>query len=831
MGKLVVLKITDGSFEQGFTVTLQIGEENARHAIETVGRLPAAPELPQYYDRWQSSYYQLGQPVRLTATKVQKPDPARLEECRKAAQELQTQLNTWLLSEPYRPIREKWLERLTPDQEIRVILQTEDPQIRRLPWHLLDFLERYPKAEIALSALKWEVYEQPQQANSNVKILAILGDSTGIDTNADRALLEKLPQAAPTFLPEPSRKEITDRLWQQPWDILFFAGHSASQGSTGRIFLNQTDSLTISDLKNGLRKAIQQGLKFAIFNSCDGLGLVPELADLQIPQMVVMREPVPDLVAQEFLKYFLDGFSQGKPFYLAVREAREHLEGLEDQFPCATWLPVICQHPAVIPPTWQELIQPDSSLQRPSVKQGLAIALLTSLTVTAFISGIRFMGLLQPLELNAFDQTMQLRPAEPPDPRLLIVTIDDEDLRQQRRTERLNAVSITDANLSKLLSQLTAHQPRAIGLDIYRDEATAPTHPELIAQFRDNQALVSICKVGFDKANPYGIAPPPEIPHDSYRVGFSDFISDDSDEIVRRHLLGMRSEGQTESQCHASFAFSTELALRYLRDHTDPNQTGFDANWNLNIQVNRAPKDLITKVPHSYLKPAQPGRQASWQPDQVALPRLRSHASGYQGMDHDGGQILLNYRASKELGDIAAQKPLRWFLSQQTPPSAQELADLINGKVVLIGVTAREKEDSFKTPYGAEQDERTPGVFIHAHMISQILAAVLDDRPLLWVFNPWADVLWIGGWSLVGGMLVGGLYLRTTSRQRLLPQITLAVGLAVGLLYGTCAGIFIWVGGWLPLVPPVLALIVTSGGVVILLDRQHTRFIKNAELH
>lgn len=68
-----------------------------------------------------------------------------------------------------------------------------------------------------------------------------------------------------------------------------------------------------------------------------------------------MREPVPDVVAQEFLQHFLRTFAQGKSLYLAVREARERLQGLETQFPCASWLPVICQNPAVVPPTWDQL--------------------------------------------------------------------------------------------------------------------------------------------------------------------------------------------------------------------------------------------------------------------------------------------------------------------------------------------------------------------------------------------------------------------------------------------------------------------------------------------
>jgi tetratricopeptide (TPR) repeat protein len=72
--------------------------------------------------------------------------------------------------------------------------------------------------------------------------------------------------------------------------------------------------------------------------------------------MIVMRDMIPDKVAHQFLKYFLQSFSAGNSFYLATREARERLKGLEDRLPCASWLPVIFQNPAETPPTWESLI-------------------------------------------------------------------------------------------------------------------------------------------------------------------------------------------------------------------------------------------------------------------------------------------------------------------------------------------------------------------------------------------------------------------------------------------------------------------------------------------
>ncbi|PMB43478.1 sensor protein Chase2, partial [Fischerella thermalis CCMEE 5205] len=369
MGKLVVLKFAEGSFEQGFAVTLQIGEEGKLPDSEIAGRLPPATELLHKYKEWQSSYSRLDNRYRLSADKVQVTNVSIVKECDQTAYVLRSHLNSWLLDAEFRPVREKWLERLLPTDVVRVILQTENRELQRLPWHLWDVLERYPKAEIAIAPPRYERIAAKKTHNKKVNILAIIGNSQGIDTQTDQALLRALPTAEVSFLVEPQRKELNDCLWQKNWDILFFAGHSSSQGNNhiGKIYLNKTDSLTIDELKYALKKAVERGLQLAIFNSCDGLGLAEKLANLHIPQMIVMREPVPDLVAQEFLKYFLDGFANGEPLYLAVREARERLQGLEDRFPCATWLPVICQNLAEVPPTWQEFtgwIHPSKSGKR-----------------------------------------------------------------------------------------------------------------------------------------------------------------------------------------------------------------------------------------------------------------------------------------------------------------------------------------------------------------------------------------------------------------------------------------------------------------------------------
>ena len=358
MRKLVVLKL-DGDLEVGVRVALEIGEEGERPHTEVTGQLPEANDLVTAIDQWQSTYRSCGKSSRLEAKKIVYGGSItqwRLD-CDKSAEDLRSRLNNWLLSESFRPIREKWLQQLSPCDEVRVLIRSSSLALRKLPWHLWDLIEDYPLAEVAYctpESFQLTLSKTPTYRD-RVRILAILGNSTGINVQKDRQLLENLPDAVTTFLVEPQRQDINDQLWNQPWDILFFAGHSKSEGDTGRIFINHTDSLTIAELKYALRNAVAGGLQLAIFNSCDGLGLATELEQLHIGQMIVMREPVPDEVAQAFLTNFLAAFAKGKSFYLAEQEARLKLQGLEDKFPCASWLPLIFQNPTAVPPFWQDL--------------------------------------------------------------------------------------------------------------------------------------------------------------------------------------------------------------------------------------------------------------------------------------------------------------------------------------------------------------------------------------------------------------------------------------------------------------------------------------------
>ncbi|MEO1429360.1 MAG: pentapeptide repeat-containing protein [Cyanobacteria bacterium J06633_8] len=353
-GKLVVLTIGEGDFTNGFPVTALIRKNDHPLPMIFTGKLPAEPKIPQFYQQWRQLYRSQKWFGRISFDEEDSVTNFSQQELDYYARQLEECLNNWLNSQSFRAIERELRSKLIPTEEVPLILQTKDIQVQQIPWHLWDFLQHYQQAEVALS-LTGNRKEKTASARNKIRILTILGNSSGIDIEADKQVLENLLDAQTVFLVEPSRKELHKFLWdEQGWDILCYSGHSCSQadGSTGTMLLNQTDSLTIKELKHALTKAIGHGLQLAIFNSCDGLGLARQLADLHIPQMIVMREPVPDKVAQEFLKYFLTKFSSGNSLYSSVREARERLEALEDEFPYATWLPVIFQNSAEVGMNW-----------------------------------------------------------------------------------------------------------------------------------------------------------------------------------------------------------------------------------------------------------------------------------------------------------------------------------------------------------------------------------------------------------------------------------------------------------------------------------------------
>ena len=184
MKKLVVLKL-DGDFNQGFSVSLEIGEDGKRGDVELNDsrlRLHPIPKLPNIYQEWCRSYRGLdGYRIKFKKEQLSHIKISSLKEkCQTKADKIKFTFTDWLKADSFYRIKEECLIHLSPDDEIRFIIRTTELQLRKLPWHLWDLVDKdYPKAEITLSVAELEhtEYINTSSSGNKIKILAILGDS------------------------------------------------------------------------------------------------------------------------------------------------------------------------------------------------------------------------------------------------------------------------------------------------------------------------------------------------------------------------------------------------------------------------------------------------------------------------------------------------------------------------------------------------------------------------------------------------------------------------------------------------------------------------------
>lgn len=376
---IFVLRVGRGSFAEGFPVTLQVFEDGSIVKESQVPDIPVNAALPSHYQRWRSSYNQLGNTRKIAPVAKQQTHGRLLEDCRDATSAFAQECELWFTG--FESLRKSiWAEakarsakRVPVFLDVRTGSYDQDTQLRKVPWHLWKLFDTdLPDSEMILNA---GFSKGVHQLTQGVNILAIFGSAEGgLQLDKDLTALEQLQGAKITALQQPSRESLHEHLWQGSWDIIAFAGHSASAAGyrQGHIQYRDDASLPLSALKEDLKYAVAQGLKLAIFNSCDGLGIADYLSDLQVPTMIVMREPVPDTVARKFLGYFLESFSNGALLHTAVRTARKRIHWLESNnegIPCpaATWLPIVCQNPNQPPLQWPEDkspgVEPDGKKQ------------------------------------------------------------------------------------------------------------------------------------------------------------------------------------------------------------------------------------------------------------------------------------------------------------------------------------------------------------------------------------------------------------------------------------------------------------------------------------
>ncbi|NEZ55093.1 CHASE2 domain-containing protein [Adonisia turfae] len=392
--------------------------------------------------------------------------------------------------------------------------------------------------------------------------------------------------------------------------------------------------------------------------------------------------------------------------------------------------------------------------------RGVAIA---APTVTLLVVLIRAVGILQPLEWRTYDQYLQWRPEET-DPRIAIVGIDEQDIREQGQA------ILSDAVYAEVITKLAQQEPRAIGLDIIRDVPVEPGHAELDQVFRNTPNLVGIRTILGDNADRDVIDAAPTL-EALGQIGINDGIVDNDNTIRRGLLMVTTPEGDQAP------SFALYLALLYLNaEGIGPEPVGDTEFWQLNGAVFRP---------------------------------LEKNDGGYVRADAGGYQTLINYRGGSELIETV---PLRDVLNNELPD------DWAKDRVILIGSVAESLKDRFFVPHSSKMlalPKTMAGVEIHANLTSQIISAALEGRVLIRTWPEPLEILWIFIWAALGATVTW--VQRNPGKRTLLRQMVLLVAIVSILILGAYA--LMLAGWWVPVMPPLMALIGAASGVNTYLAR------------
>lgn len=374
---------------------------------------------------------------------------------------------------------------------------------------------------------------------------------------------------------------------------------------------------------------------------------------------------------------------------------------------------------------------------------------LPGLAVIGLVAIARAIGLFQVLELKTLDSFLLMRPPEAPDERILIVGINERDIQQA------GTYPIPDRQLSDLLQALSQSNPRTIGIDIIRDLPVNPGYEDFQKSLRDLPNIIGIERISTDRVSPHTL--PPD------QVGFID-LPLDIDGSVRRTYLGAYPQLGYFDDDSFRYAFAVLLAENYL-----------------------AEEGLFL----------EPGRK---DPNNMRFGNteffsLRPNSGGYIDGEAGGVQMLINVRSGESPFEIVSMDDV---LSGRVKKSS------IEDRVVLIGITSLTVKDVINS--GAVQTANRGlmnGVEMHAHIVSQMLSAVLDNRQAVRVLPDVWEYLWI---ALAGGL--GILLPRLMSRPA---WHVFSVGVAGFGLFS--AGLLaLWFGDWwLPVVPSLIVFTLNAG--------------------
>lgn len=363
--------------------------------------------------------------------------------------------------------------------------------------------------------------------------------------------------------------------------------------------------------------------------------------------------------------------------------------------------------------------------------------LAVAVAATAIVVTTRELGALQVAELRLHDRAVATfaRPELAPD--VTIISVDDEALETW-------GWPLPDETLAALINAATEAGARVVGVDIYRDRPVGRGQDALVAAFETTGAI-GIFSLGSNGLP--GIAPPVATQALGTN-GFSDMLIDD-DGVARRALLVVSDDAGPR------MSFALRLALAAT------GQTRI-AGWSEDPQ--------IMTLGHN------------------PIPRLVDGFGPYRGLDDAGYQMMIDYNHALPIATIVGARDLLVGTTN---------ADVLNGKVAIIGTASDAVKDHFRTPLS--RGGNVPfvlGAQVHAAIVQHLIDTSQGN------FTPLRSPEWKWQVALIlAAALLAGM-LSAIFRK---PLAILLVGPGLALTVGLVLTAAIAKGLWLPALPVALA--------------------------
>ncbi|NJR65655.1 MAG: CHASE2 domain-containing protein [Leptolyngbyaceae cyanobacterium CRU_2_3] len=383
---------------------------------------------------------------------------------------------------------------------IQVFLTCSPLALSKFPWEGWEIGAEFGVSSIDFvrtpSNIHQEVSTAPRQRQGRPRVLLILGDDTGLNFQADRRAVQAIDRLAEVQFVGWQRGQnslavkttilqaIAD---EKGWDVLLFAGHSnEAQVGGGELGIAPGVSMYVSEIETQLRLARKRGLQFALFNSCKGLNIAESLIDrVGLSQVAIMREPIHNQVAQEFLAEFLQNLARYKDVQACLVAACQILKlNKIHTYPSAYLIPSLFCHPGatpfcLTPPHWKRWL--------PKLTQAIALVFCLLLSVLPPVQSVLLdeRMAVQAIYRDLLGQVPPIGTQQNAVPPVALVQVDEQSVRDIAARLQKPAQPMPANYLAELIDSLSEHnsQLKIVGIDyLLKPEDADPKADAVLAE-------------------------------------------------------------------------------------------------------------------------------------------------------------------------------------------------------------------------------------------------------------------------------------------------------------------------------------------------------------